>query len=150
MNEIKFRVYPESVYGFYFDCVVYSDQSGFRVACKAHNGTDPGDDCRGIVLSSRTIRNGRFTKRLGRISLVQGNLDAEVLSHESVHAALRWAEAMKLNITEQGADEKNMASDCGEERFAYAVGRICAQMSDAMWEHGLVEATEMEKEQSNG
>lgn len=138
-QSIQFRLYPESIHGFYFECVIYPSQKLFRKACHSRNGHDPGDDCRAVVQPSRTYRNGRLTKRLGYINFVNTDLSAEVLSHESVHAALRWAEAMRIDVKDYDGKGLAMDAECGEERFAYAVGRICAQISDAVWQNGLID-----------
>lgn len=139
-KNIQFRVYPESVYGFWFDCTIYRTAKHLRKAVKNRGGNPTNDGVRGIVQHFRVIRNGRYTKQLGHIHLCESDLSAEVLSHESAHAALNWADHMKINVRDQTPDKTGfgMSEDSGEERFAYALGRICSQLSHQVWEHDLV------------
>lgn len=140
-KEIRFRVYPESVHSFWFDCTIYPTVDAMRKAIKRFNGNLTGNDVRGMVNHFRDMRKGKIiTKRIGHIRLYRGDLSAEVLSHESAHAALHWAEWMGINVNDHSADATGfeMSQESGEERFAYALGRICAQMSCMVWKHDLV------------
>jgi hypothetical protein len=139
-DAITFKVYPESVHGLWFECSIHPSVRSLRQAVKEQSGNPTGSGVRGMVQHFRRVRKGRMTKQLGHIHLVKSELHAEVLSHESTHAALNWARAMNIDVTDQSADVSGfaMSEDSGEERFAYAVGRICSQLSHMVWEHNLV------------
>lgn len=135
---IQFPIYPESVHGFYFRVLIYPTRKMMYRGVKSR-GSVPDDGMRGMV------QHLRHKKQLGYINLCRGHLDAEILSHESAHATLAWATAMKVNPLDRAVDEgeiTTMAVDCGEERFAYALGRVVGQLSLAAWEYHLVTAPE--------
>lgn len=146
---IKFRVYPESVHGFYFDVEIHPTATSMRRTAK-REGSDSSSffDADGATLGFQHYiwdekrKTHVLRKTLGMIVLHRGRLDAEVLAHESAHAAIRWMEAMRLNMgmrTDPFADRPMQDEMSNEERFCYALGRMTAQISDQCWKQGLYE-----------
>ncbi|MEO5859168.1 MAG: hypothetical protein ABIR33_09495 [Pyrinomonadaceae bacterium] len=144
---IKFRIYPESVHGFYFDVEIHPTVKAMRRTAQ-REGADSSNflDADGATLGFRHYawddkrKTHVLRKTLGLMVFHRDRLDAEVLAHESGHAAIRWMEAMRLDLEmrkDPMADRPMQDEMANEERFCYALGRMAAQISDQCWKHGL-------------
>lgn len=136
---IKFRVYPESRRGFYFEVRIYSTlkemRDGLNKLC-GNNSTFFKDALAGVKgFQQKGWRNkGRLTwsKTLGVIAFNQQHIGTEVVSHESTHAAIAWMRAKELRLY---ADD--YVTDDNEERFCNAVGVIAKQIVAQCYKHNL-------------
>lgn len=142
---IKFRVYPESVHGFYFNVRIYRDQESMQKAAeygggKRKNFSNAAAVVRGLKRGRRTDRGIAWKKQLGTIYFYKDCVGTEVITHESTHAALRWAEEKKFNVVDRNGPDYIAGDACdNEERFCYALGKIAAQIASKCWAHKLYE-----------
>ena len=146
MNRIiKFRVYPESVHGFYFDVSIHPTverMRKFAERTKAMRGNFDNAEAAVCGFSKgEQDENGRiaWSKTLGAMVFYQKRLGMEIITHECTHAALRWMEAKKFNALDRSGDYVEGEASDNEERFCYALGRIAAQIAEKCWEHNLYE-----------
>ena len=137
---IKFRVYPESIHGFYFEVGIYPNIERMRAAAKRNGGKTSNFENAGAVTCGFRVGHIdageskiRWTKQLGLIAFNRCEIDAEIVAHESTHAAIRWMEEKRVpfDIGKSALveDKGGMAHDT-EERFCYAVGKITNQIVD--------------------
>ena len=141
---VRFRVYPESVHGFYFDVEVYPTQKQMQKRAerlKPHlHGGFMDTDAAVLGFSKGYVgADGRcvWSKTLGTIVFHRERLGVNVISHECTHAALRWMEAMKFNVTDRGENYVEGEASDNEERFCYALGRMTAAIGDQFWKYDL-------------
>ena len=135
-NLIKFRVYPESKRGHYFDVAIYPTATSMRKA--ANKAGAVRKDFHRIkagaaVLGTRTPG----TKSLGLILFHRQWLGMNVITHECGHAALRWMEAQRFSVEQRPANHKDGWASDNEERFCYALGSMAAQIGNECWNHKL-------------
>jgi hypothetical protein len=158
---IKFRIYPDSKHGLYFEVRIYPNLKTMRRACvrfgnPLNRGTDYYANAEAMTACHRagykSKRGGHviWDKGIGVILFHRKQVNAETISHECTHAALRWAEERHLKLTltfpPRGLKEfeaymknkpKTGAADEAEEDFAYAVGRMTNQIAAACLKHKL-------------
>jgi hypothetical protein len=140
---IRFRVYPESVHGFYFEVEIHPTLARMR---KAANRRKPGhnfNDAEAVATGYTkgfVKEDGRiaWSKTLGCIFFHRAGCFSEIVAHECTHAALRWAEAMKFNVIDRDDANYIAGNACdNEERFAYALGRMVSQITAKTYEYKI-------------
>jgi hypothetical protein len=143
---ISFRIYPESVYSFYFDVMIHPTLRAMRKSARKNGGKRSNfNDAQAVTCGYRRGEWGdgdriHWKKCCGLLLFHRKGINAETLSHEATHAAIRWMEEKKFSfpinppalISERGG----MASD-DEERFCYAVGRMTNQIAVVCSKHDL-------------
>ena len=116
---VRFRVYPE-VGGCFFSVVVWPTYTSMRDA------TDM-DDCQAAcVLGCRPVHSRGVRKmELATIHLARPKLDRDVIYHEALHAAIKFAKHKRLINGKRLGEHR-------EERVAYAASesgkRICRKL----------------------
>ena len=124
---IVFRVYPELWLDkkYYFVKVrVYETRREMRAGMKA----DSYDTCKntqGQCSGHAHYKNGRLTGWFATIWMNKKDLrlNAEIVPHECVHAAMRHIVNKKVDLSNMG----------GEEVLAYVVGSMTSQITTRLW-----------------
>lgn len=116
--------------------LVFESQPALRAFWKKWTGHDISKKCRGVVnaLAQERIKfvgGERETRTLHgdpryfcMIGFCLGELYDEVLTHEAVHAGFCYERRVRRNMF------GNAVGDFDEERVAYPVGRIAAEIND--------------------
>lgn len=125
---IEFRVHPESTRGFYFDVKVFPTKKAMREFAVQERGAPTYfKKADAVTLGMyRFDSKQRPTKMLGTIIFHEKMLTPEIIAHESTHAAIRWAQAVKVQPIGDAQDGP-AAED--EERFCYVVGQLTEQIA---------------------
>jgi hypothetical protein len=146
MNKVlKFKVYPETRHGFYFEVHVYPTQKRMVAACNKYGNPenvgyfDPAGAatlCHRVGYENRRLKRNIWSHKLGIIVFWRGEVNAETIAHETAHAILEWAFWKKIKAgrammppIRQGAPKLAERADNDEERFCYAVGDVVNQIA---------------------
>lgn len=80
----------------------------------------------------KVLEDGREykTPEMGEILIPKARLGSEVISHECTHAALGWAQRIKLDpMTKPSRSQSGiLAASSAEERFCYGLGQMVRQL----------------------
>lgn len=124
--------------------LVFASKAELRRFWRTLNGFDLGRHCVGAVngLASEVIdfRKGRQGKSRMEVDpryfclmgLVRGKIDAEIITHEAIHAGFAYAKRVK---------HRNMwraAHDFDEEHICYPAGRIALEVSRVLYRGGML------------
>jgi hypothetical protein len=143
----KFRVYPRGRYHFFQVFVWKCRKDMHRALRKACVPTD--NHCDGICCCNTTLhvkRNGhwRASGQLGQIHFHARCFSMGVITHESGHAALYWAEICKINPMH--SDGSGWASK-QQEAFCDVLGNIARQIvlnTEKQWKFPASSCREVE------
>src|SRR5688572_7907383 len=88
---LTFKVFAEEhKKGFYFICRIWRTKKDMYENLKK-DGLEGMSNAQAACVGETHVKKGRTTKNLGRIDFYKSYLCAETISHESTHAAFRWA-----------------------------------------------------------
>ena len=73
---------------------------------------------------------------LGEIHFAKKYVATEVITHESTHAALYWAQQLRI-LKGIKAEPSNGSASPEEELLCYATGRLAKQISERLWKAGF-------------
>lgn len=134
---IKFRIYPESRRGYYFDVKVFPTIEALRKYAERwgarHVEPNRFANTDAAVLPYTTTGH----KTLGEIVFHKASLGAAIVTHEATHAALKWVDAKRVNVdrvVRQGNTDIGIEN---EERFCDAVGSLVEQIGRHLYDLGL-------------
>lgn len=140
---IAFRVYPgrdnwmAAETEAYWQVRIYpTRRSLLRFWGKVRNALDKDDKFTAIVMPRSkqycdTQGNWTVEPFLGYVLFRKGQIDAEIIAHESVHMGMEYLRRRGHSVRFHTEIETK------EERLAYAIGNCVSQLSDAIWQHKL-------------
>jgi hypothetical protein len=124
--------------------LVFENRGAMRAFWKRYSGYDITRNCGGVVNALcheriRIDRNGNETSRtlhgdrryFCMVGLALGDLCAEFITHEAVHAGFCYEKRVKRNVFGKAV------GDFDEERIAYPVGRIMAGINSFLHDEKL-------------
>ena len=136
---IEFRVYAgeQDGRGLFVYARVYATKpemlKALRADALATAGNGFSDHTDGAMQSFKRYKsNGRLVPCLGRVSLYQGRLGTEVVTHEFAHVAFAWAHRKRL--------VGRLHEMPNEEQVCYVLGRMARRFVSRAIKLGLYEA----------
>lgn len=143
----RFRIYPEKgTSRLYFDVRVFASVVAIRRYLKHHELIPRAMGRYGVAMCSGWSEvyktSGHLTPRIGEILFCKRWFGAGVIAHECTHAAIFWAERIRLNPLEPKAPRRGTSrqrfAGPHEERFCYGLGDMVRQIAAQAWKRGLV------------
>lgn len=131
LEALTFRVYPERK-RLHFDVYVWANRRDMRAYLKAGY---PGKGLRNVLACVIWLLDTMERPRkayLGEMHFNREDLESDIIAHEAVHAAIRWAKYVGLEVD---TDVLQPTASDTEERFCYAVGHIVEQIEYVLMAH---------------
>lgn len=130
---ITFRLYPERGSHLFCRVNVWRDHAEMVRYWKRARGiqfasANAGAAAMATGIEHYQFRKGKPPRKTGEfceINCHRERLDAEIVTHETTHAALRWRARVKLQVEREPDFESPRDVSDAEERFCYALGRMC-------------------------
>lgn len=141
-----FRVYPDrrqtGKRGYYFTVNIFKTLKELRGKVRQLDPTCNTMHCYGACQWYRTLRDAgdgkvSFSKGIGEIQLCTKHMGVGIVSHESLHAALRWADCKGIKVETCRSDIEEFCSD-NEESLCYAHGDIVSQIYTELFARKVV------------
>jgi hypothetical protein len=128
--------------GAYYEVRIYPNRSAYLRAVRRRNRL-VGDNSSGRDLQATTfherrvnVMTGEVHPCAGAIYVHQDMLDGEILTHESLHAALDLYRRRHRHIANFGRNETD-AEVRREEELALSTGRMAQAIADELWQRGV-------------
>ena len=131
LEALVFKVYPERK-RLHLDVYVWANRRDMRTYLKT---SYPGKGLRNVLACVLWPVDTLHKPRKGYVGEMHFNredLQMEIIRHEAVHAAIRWAKYVGLDVD---TDVLQPTASDTEERFCYAVGNIVDQIEYVLMAH---------------
>lgn len=132
---IDFKAYPHGWGGkLYFRVKVFDTKKNMQahVQLSEDKGKHYGD-FEGLCNACDRRRKGKLLNQLGTIYLHQRRLGGSVVSHEAVHAAMRYLERKGIDLNKKTSVAPGLVFQ-EEEDLCYAVGEIVKQIYEHVYD----------------
>lgn len=121
-----------------YEVRVYPDRHAYLAACRRHRADEEHHNSHATTFHERVIvlePDGREWERpcIGRIYMHEEMLDGEIVTHESIHAALNLYRRRHRGVASFGRNYTD-AEIAKEEELALSAGRLGQMIADKMWE----------------
>lgn len=142
---ISFRLYPEGSF-LYCQVNIWPSKKAMQAYVKLPGNKYEACCCGRLVYKIPANRKGRLrrTGLFAEANFHRKRLGVEVMSHEMTHAAFAFAERRGLRLGEAvnkayrvGGARMTMEIDGPEERFCYALGKMCRQFTQKCYDLGI-------------
>lgn len=141
----SFRIYPDTrntgKRGYYFTVNIFKTFKELRAKIKQNGSSWSTKGTVGCCQAWRIIRthgNGKrsYSKEIGEIQLCVKCMGIGVVTHEALHAALRWADYKGIKVETCKNEKLELCTD-SEEDVCYALGNMCSQIYNELWKRKL-------------
>lgn len=137
-----FRVFPEPTSRLHYRVRVFESTAALRKYLT--RGRLPwrrslGRYGRAMCSSWQRLKGGKMSPDCGEILFVKAWLGMEVITHESTHAAVNWANRIKLTFDRDPIVRgRSKLASPDEERFCYGLGQLAKQIAARLYERKLL------------
>lgn len=143
-----FRVYPDRSFtgkrGYYFTVNIFKTYKELRARIKENGSTWDTRRTLGCCQAWRKMGMNvdgsmSYKKEIGEIQLCTKCIGVGTVSHEALHAAMRWCDYKGIKVeTCRPDDLPREKCEPEEERFAYALGDIVSQIYTELFNRKVI------------